>query len=292
MLHTLHPSLNQFYNRIARRPDSHLPLLLSGEAGTGKEVLARVIHSAGNFRHTPFTVIPCPLMTEEKLEMALCTAATPLARGSADNDTTEVAVTLFLKHVEASSPALQKRLLRLLQEKSVTHPLTHQTKHLVLRVFASSRKILEQEVAAGHFRQDLFYRLTITAYVLPPLRERKEDLLHFVQHFAACYAAHCQEPVATFSAPALAALQEYDWPGNIRECRRVVWQSLQQNTSRARVIDRIRWVTEENAVNTPQAAGESGADNDRDFADDNLSPPGVPAARPAGRIQAHHAQFR
>lgn len=294
MLLSLHPSLNQIYKRIVRSVDSQIPLLLSGEAGTGKEVLARVIHSAGRFRHTHFTVIPCAVTTEEELELALFTAADAtagMAHSPAGNQAAEAAVTLFLKHVEASSPALQQRLIRLLQEKSVAHPLTRETRRLALRVLASSRKIVEQEVAAGNFRRDLFYRLTITAHVLPPLRERKADIPHFVRHFATRYAARLNEPAATFSAPALAALQEYDWPGNIRECQRVVWQSLWQRTPKIRVIDKIKWGTVENPVVAPDLAEGAGAGGNGDLPGDKLLPPAASPASNASRIQAHQPQF-
>lgn len=294
MLLSLYPPLNQIYKRIARSLDSHLPLLLSGEPGTGKEVLARVSHSAGRFRHTRFTVIPCPVITEEELEWALCTAAG--AAASREQDATgkqaaEAAVTLFLKHVEASSPALQKRLIRLLQEKTVTHPLTRETRRLTLRVLASSRKILEPEVAAGNFRRDLFYRLTITAHVLPPLRERKDDIPHFVRHFATRYAARVDEPAASFSAQTLAALQEYDWPGNIRECQWVVWQSLRQRSPNARIVDKIKWLAGENPAEAPALAGQAGAGGHSNFPDENLLPPAASPAISASRNQAHQPQF-
>jgi len=294
MLHSLHPSLNQIYKRIARSLDSPMPLLLSGETGTGKEVLARVIHSAGRFRHTHFTVIPCAVTTEEELELALFTAAgatAGMAHRPAGNQAAEAAVTLFLKHVEFSSPALQQRLIRLLQEKSVTHPLTRETRRLALRVLASSRKILEQEVVAGNFRRDLFYRLTITTYELPPLRERKEDIPHFVCHFATRYAARVNEPAAVFSAPALAALQKYDWPGNIRECQGVVWQSLRQCSPKSRVIDKINWGTVENRVETSALAEGAGAGGNGNLPSDNLLPPSASPAISASRTQAHQLQF-
>ncbi len=293
MLFSLHPPLNQIYKRMSRSVDSPIPLLLSGEAGTGKEVLARVIHSAGRFRHTPFTVIPCAVTAEEELELALFTAAgvAGMTHSPAGHQSAEAAVTLFLKHVEASSPALQQRLIRLLQEKSVTHPLTRETRRLALRVFASSRKFLDQEVAAGNFRRDLFYRLTITTHVLPPLRERKEDIPHFVHHFATRYAARLNEPAATFSAPALAALEEYHWPGNIRECQRVVWQSLWQRTPKARVVDKITWETVENPVGAPDLAEGAGAGGNGNLPGDDLLPPAASPAISASRIQAHQPQF-
>lgn len=294
MLFSHHASLNQIYKCIVRSLDSPTPLLLSGEAGTGKEVLARVIHGAGGHCHTHFTVIPCAMTTAEELELALFTAADAtacLAPTPACHSTAEAAVTLFLKHVEASSPALQQRLIHLLQEKSATHPLTGETRRLALRVLASSRKILDQEVAAGHFRRDLFYRLTVTTHVLPPLRERKEDIPLFVRHFATCYAARLNEPAATFSAPALAALQEYDWPGNIRECQRVVWQTLWQRSAKSGGVDKVNWGAVANPVEVPDLAEGAGAGGNGNLPGDNLLLPVVAPAISASRIQAHQPQF-
>jgi DNA-binding NtrC family response regulator len=162
---------------------------------------------------------------------------------------------------------------------------------VALRLLASTRKNLGLEVAAGRFRRDLYYRLTIDEYVLPPLRERKEDIHLFASHFSSCHAAG-ERPVK-FSPHALTALQEYHWPGNIREFKDVIRRTLLQRSQSAKVIDEIAWATvdeergEAAVLEAPLAAGPL---NGAARANGALAS-GIPPATPADYNKTNHPQF-
>lgn len=240
MLESFHSALEKIYKRISKVLDCRIPLVIQGERGVGKETLVRVIHRASKFCHDRFVLVPCQAVTTEELELAVFGGAREPLSDAAPNSATDEGVSVFLKNVDALTPIMQTRLLHLLQEKSVSHPQTHKIKKIALRVMASTQKNLELEAAAGKFRRDLYYRLTIEEFTLPPLRERRDDFQHFAHHFLKRYAVTAGEQPARVTSRALTALWNYHWPGNLHEFKQVIWHSALNRAQRA-TVDEIIW---------------------------------------------------
>jgi len=209
---------------------SNATVLLYGETGTGKELAARTIHRFSKRRDRPLVAINCAALPESLLESELFgheqgafTGATgqklgrfELAHGG----------TLFLDEIGELSKAIQVKLLRVLQEREFVRVGGTQTITCDVRIVAATNRDLRAEMEAGRFREDLFYRLNVFPIVLPPLRERVEDLPLLIDHFMAELAPRLDVQPATVTEGALARLMRYAWPGNVRELRNVVERCL------------------------------------------------------------------
>ena len=222
---------------VAKVGAENIPVLISGETGTGKEMVARAIHQAGKRKNAPFVAVNCGALPETLLESELFghekgsfTGATARRRGRfelADNGT------IFLDEISETTPAFQARLLRVLQEGRFERLGGEETRQVDVRVIAASNKNLHDEVEKGVFRADLFYRLNGFPLALPPLRERREDIPLLATHFL---QKHGHTHVA-FSDQAMAALINYSWPGNVRELENLVRRAgiLAQSEKRAMI---------------------------------------------------------
>jgi DNA-binding NtrC family response regulator len=196
-------------------------VLLMGENGTGKEMLARAMHEESQRSHGPFIAVSCAALPESLIESELFghekgafTSATHARLGRfelADGGT------LFLDEIVELSPNVQVKLLRVLQERAFERVGGAKTLTVDIRLIAASNRDLETEVEAGNFRPDLFYRLNVVPLVLPPLRERREDIPGLAAHFAAKAAEKHGRTTPQLSAELIESLVEYDWPGNVRE---------------------------------------------------------------------------
>jgi two-component system response regulator PilR (NtrC family) len=205
-------------------------VLITGESGTGKELVARALHFASTRAKAPFVAINCGAIPEALLESELFghvkgsfTGATTDRQGlflSADSGT------LFLDEIGELAPSLQVKLLRVLQERRVKPVGGTQEREIDVRVVAATNRDLEGEVARGTFRQDLFYRLNVIEIRLPPLRHRREDIPMLVDHFVGKYSREHDKAVRGVSKAALAALCDYDFPGNIRELENLVERAI------------------------------------------------------------------
>ena len=201
-------------------------VLIIGENGTGKELLARAIHEESPRSEGPFVGVSCAALPETLIESELFghekgsfTTATQARKGRfelADGGT------LFLDEIADLTPTVQVKLLRVLQERSFERVGGTKTLHVDIRLIAASNCDLEQEVAAGRFRRDLFYRLNVVPLTLPPLRARKEDIPVLAIHFAQKSAEKYNRPAPVLDPLLMEALQEYDWPGNVRELENVM----------------------------------------------------------------------
>lgn len=210
--------------QVGRVAATGLPVLLTGESGTGKEVVASALHQRSKRAEKSFVAVNCGAIPSELIESELFghvrgsfTGAERDRRGlweEADGGT------IFLDEITETTPGFQVKLLRALQEGEIRRVGSNQTQKLDVRVIAASNRDVEGEVKAGRFRQDLFYRLNAVSIVLPPLKERREDILPLTKYFAErVYSLN--SPVA-FSPEALALLEIYPWPGNIRELENAV----------------------------------------------------------------------
>lgn len=210
--------------QVGRVAATNLPVLLTGESGTGKEVVALALHSHSNRREQPFVAVNCGAISAELIEPELFGHVKGSFTG-ADRDRKGLweeadKGTVFLDEITETTLAFQVKLLRALQQGEIRRVGSNQTLKVDVRVVAASNRDVEAEVAAGRFREDLFYRLNAVAITLPPLRERKEDILLLANSFAE--RVYSLSPQVRFSVEALELLEKYTWPGNIRELENAV----------------------------------------------------------------------
>ncbi|MDD2880346.1 MAG: sigma-54 dependent transcriptional regulator [Rhodoferax sp.] len=205
-------------------------VLLQGESGTGKELVARALHHLSPRNLGPFVPVNCASSSPELMEGTLFGYAKGALKGttSARDGLFYYAQggTLFLDEVAELPPPLQAALLRALEDLQIRPVGSNQLIPVNVRIMAASNRVLEQEVAAGRFRKDLYYRLQVVDITLAPLRERKEDIADLVTHFMAQLAPRIGVPPIHISTEQMAYLLQYDWPGNARELRNLIERSL------------------------------------------------------------------
>jgi DNA-binding NtrC family response regulator len=216
-------------------------VLIYGESGTGKELIARAIHYSSSRSSAPFVPINCSAIPETLLESELFGYVRGAFTGAHETRAgffqTAEGGTIFLDEISDTTPAMQAKLLRVLQEKEVYMVGTNRPKKVDVRIIAATNKHLLDSVENQKFRKDLYYRLNVIRIDVPPLSERKDDILLLVNHFAQKYADELDKPIPYFTDEAIEALQNYNWPGNIRELENQ--------------IQRIIVMTDEGIVNVP-----------------------------------------
>ena len=218
--------MDSVFVAIAKASRTSATVLISGESGTGKELAARAIHYGGGRSAAPFVPVNCGGIPEALLESELFghvkgafTGATESRAGffhAADGGT------IFLDEVSDMSPAMQVKLLRVLQDQEICMVGSNRTRKVDARILAATNKDLQDLAKKGLFREDLFYRLHVITIFIPPLRERRGDVLLLARHFAAMFAAGLGKSPPDFSDKALQCLEEYNWPGNVRELENVI----------------------------------------------------------------------
>jgi NtrC-family two-component system response regulator AlgB len=201
-------------------------VLLRGESGTGKGVLARAVHTRSKRAARPFVTVHCPSLSAELLESDLFGHVKGAFTGAVADKPGKVEAadggTLFLDEIGDLPVALQPKLLRLLQDKTYERVGDPTPRSADVRIMAATNHDLEAEVRAGRFREDLFYRLNVIEVTLPPLRQRRGDLLPLARHLLGFFARQSGKAVTAFAPGAEAALKAYPWPGNVRELRNAV----------------------------------------------------------------------
>ena len=214
-------SMREVFRRIEKVAATDVSVLVTGETGTGKELVAREIHRRSPRSGGPFVAVNCGAIPENLLESELFghvrgafTGAIATRGGkfqAADGGT------LFLDEIGDMPPQLQVKLLRVLQERTVTKVGDARAEPTDIRVVAATNKVLEDEIQAGRFREDLYYRLNVISILLPPLRDRGDDLVVIARFFLQKYAREFSSRARSFAPAATVALRRYPWPGNIRE---------------------------------------------------------------------------
>jgi DNA-binding NtrC family response regulator len=228
----------EVYKQIARAADSSVPVLIQGESGTGKELVARAIHDHGRRASRPFVAVNCGAIVDTLLDSELFghargsfTGAVADRRGLFEQASNG---TIFLDEIGETTPALQVKLLRVLEESEVRPVGAVRVVNVSARVVAATNVDLEKEVTAGRFRQDLFYRLSVIVIVVPPLRDRRSDIPLLISRFieGACERAGRRVDI---SPEAVEVMSAYAWPGNVRELENTVERLVL--FSRASVIE-------------------------------------------------------
>jgi DNA-binding NtrC family response regulator len=217
------PKLQAVIDRVKLVAPSRATILIEGESGTGKELIAQAIHQASPRARAPFIAVHCAALSESLLESELFghergafTGANERRVGRFESSDTG---TLFLDEIGEISPSTQVKLLRFLETKSIERVGGSKPIDLDVRLVAATNRTLEQAVRDGKFREDLFFRLNVVRILMPPLRERPEDVPLLMAHFIRSFSEENGVPPLTLEPGALRTLQAYAWPGNIRELR-------------------------------------------------------------------------
>ena len=241
-------SLRAVLSRVSKVAPTDSTVLITGETGTGKELIARAVHKRSRRSERTFVSVNCaalaPALISSELfgyEKGAFTGATQRRLGRfelADGGT------IFLDEVGELPADTQVALLRILQEREFERVGGTQSLKVNVRVIAATNRDLKAAVADGVFRQDLFYRLNVFPIEVPPLRERKEDILLLVEYFVRLYANRAGKEIRSIDQKTMDLLQAYDWPGNIRELQNVIERSVILSSSEILFVDESWFATE------------------------------------------------
>jgi Nif-specific regulatory protein len=223
-------SMREVYRMIHQVAPSDTTVLIRGDSGTGKELVANAIHYSSPRHNGPFVKVNCAALSENLLESELFghekgafTGATQSRKGRLEE---AQGGTIFLDEIGEFSPATQVKLLRVLQEREIERVGSNKTISVNVRIICATNRDLEEAVADGTFRQDLYYRINVFPIFLPPLRERKDDILLLADYFVEKYAKSLGKEVRRISTPAINMMVGYHWPGNVRELENCIERAV------------------------------------------------------------------
>jgi two-component system, NtrC family, response regulator AlgB len=229
-LQTQEPKMREVLDVAFKTAPSEATLLIRGESGTGKGVLARAIHARSQRAAGPFVTVHCPSLSAELLESEMFGHVLGAFTGAVRDTTGKVAAaeggTLFLDEIGDLPLPLQPKLLRLLQERCYERVGETATRASNVRMLAATNRDLEAAIAAGRFREDLFYRLNVIEVTVPPLRERAADILPLAEHLLQFFTRQNNKPITGFSEPVRETIRSYSWPGNVRELRNAIERAV------------------------------------------------------------------
>jgi transcriptional regulator with GAF, ATPase, and Fis domain len=224
------PSMLEVFRKLQKVATTDISVLITGETGTGKELIAREIHRRSNRVNGPFVVINCGAIPENLIESELFGHVKGAFTGAVASRPGKFQAanggTLFLDEIGELPPNLQVKLLRALQERVVFRVGDSKPEKVDIRVVAATNRILEDEIRAARFREDLYYRLNVVNIYLPPLRDRGDDVLILAKALLSKHAEELASHVQGFTPPALAAIKKYSWPGNIRQLENRIKKAL------------------------------------------------------------------
>ena len=264
------PRIRRIFDLVEVVKDTDSTVLITGESGTGKGLFARAIHELSPRRERPFVKVNAAALTETLLESELFGHVTGAFTGAVADKVGRFEAadggTIFLDEIGEISPALQVKLLRILQDHEFERVGSSKTQRADVRVIAATNRELREEMRAGRFREDLFYRLNVIPLVVPPLRERREDIPLLVEHIMKALRKRGLDRVRAVSPEAMRGLMEYPWPGNVRELENV----LERGAVCARgtvlgmedIADEVREHCAPRPKEPPAVAGESAARED------------------------------
>jgi two-component system, NtrC family, response regulator AlgB len=224
------PAMQKVMKTLERAAPTPATILILGESGTGKSMVAKAVHEKSHLAEKPFVTVSCPSLSKELLQSELFGHVKGSFTGAVKDHWGKVKAaeggTLFLDEIGELPMEIQPKLLRLLQEREYERVGETVTRNAELRIIAATNRDLKAAVAAGEFREDLYYRLNVIAVTMPPLRERPQDIVHFAESYRAFFAKHARNQATQFSPAAQTQLMAYRWPGNLRELRNVIERAV------------------------------------------------------------------
>jgi Nif-specific regulatory protein len=248
------PPMQQVYAFVSKAAPTDSTVLISGESGTGKELAAHALHQSSKRADKPFMAVNCAALAESLLESELFGHEKGAFTGALTQRKGRLEVadggTLFLDEIGELSPALQVKLLRVLQEREFERVGGTRTIKVDIRLIAATNRDLDEAIAKGSFRQDLYYRLNVVALEMPALRKRQEDIPLLASYFAAKYADKCNRRVTGISPEAKARLITYDWPGNVRELENAIERAVVLGTTELILAEDLPEAVLESEVST------------------------------------------
>jgi two-component system nitrogen regulation response regulator NtrX len=244
-------AIRKILDQVRRAAPSNATVLILGESGVGKELVARAIHRASLRARERFVQVNCAAIPEELIESELFGHERGAFTGATEKQIGKFEMadrgTIFLDEVGDMSPKTQAKVLRVLQEGEVERLGSSRTIKVDVRVIAATNKDLDEEIAEGRFREDLYFRLSVIPIFVPPLRERLEDIPALIQHFVTRFSRESNRRLARFSPPAIEAMRGARWRGNIRELGNVVERLLIMNDGDVIDADDVRLVVRPDA---------------------------------------------
>jgi NtrC-family two-component system response regulator AlgB len=230
LLESSTPLVNEAIDTLLRAAKMPASILILGESGTGKSVVARAVHQRSHLADKPFITVSCPSLSRELLESDLFGHVKGAFTGALRDHWGKVKAaaggTLFLDEIGDLPMEIQPKLLRLLQEREYERVGENVTRQAEVRIIAATSHDLKKRVAEGAFREDLYFRLNVVTAEMPPLRQRPGDLIPFAEHYFKHFAALCGRRLHGFSEEASAAIRAYSWPGNLRELRNAIERAV------------------------------------------------------------------
>jgi NtrC-family two-component system response regulator AlgB len=224
------PLMREVMDVLMRAAKTPASILIMGESGTGKSVVARAIHEQSHLADKPFITVSCPSLSKELLESELFGHVKGAFTGAVKDHWGKVRAasggTLFLDEIGDLPMEIQPKLLRLLQEREYERLGENITRQADLRVIAATNRDLKKRIADGAFREDLYFRLNVIAVEIPPLRTQDGDLLRFADHYLRHFSTQCGRHIEGFADKALGRIRAYAWPGNLREMRNVIERAV------------------------------------------------------------------
>ena len=252
----------KIFDMIRRVAPTPANVLIYGESGTGKELVAQAIHDHSKVSSQSFIPITCSAIPEDLMESELFGHVKGSFTGAindksglfneADNGTA------FLDEIGELTPIIQTKLLRVLQEREIKPVGGTRTKNINVRIIAATNKILEDEIRAGRFREDLFYRLAVVPLRVPSLRERKDDIPLLIDHFLQKYSRRLGKEIQEISSYALQVLMNYDFPGNVRELENIIERGVALESSNIILPESLTFA---GGINKVQTETPSHSDN-------------------------------
>jgi DNA-binding NtrC family response regulator len=256
------PAMLSIWDMVDRVAETDVPVLIRGESGVGKEGIARALHERSPRRGKPFVKINCAALPSELLESELFghergafTGATSEKPGKfelADKGT------IFLDEIGEMHPALQAKLLQVLQDEEYYRVGGKRALRADARVVVATNRVLEKEISRGNFREDLYYRLNVVSVLVPPLRDRKEDIPGLIEHFRRKYGSKYRGGAMQFSDEVIRRLADYDFPGNVRELENLVRRLVVLRDERFVLDELTSAISRRPAMQVPHAVGSAG----------------------------------
>jgi two-component system response regulator AtoC len=256
------PAMNAIWDMVDRVAETDVPVLIRGESGVGKEGIARTIHDRSARRGKPFIKINCAALPSELLESELFGHERGAFTGATNEKPGKFELadkgTIFLDEIGEMHPSLQAKLLQVLQDEEYYRVGGKRPMKADARVVTATNRVLEDEIARGNFREDLYYRLNVVGVMVPPLRDRKEDIPALIEHFRKKYGSKYKQGAMIFSPEVLKKLGEYDFPGNVRELENLVRRLVVLRDERFVLDELAAVVSRRPAVQVALATGSAG----------------------------------